>query len=31
MQEIGKRAMQEPGKSDARSHKKNLRWRIADP
>jgi hypothetical protein len=31
MQEIGKRAMQEPGKSDARNDKKNVRWRIANP
>ena len=31
MQEIGKRAMQEPGKSDARNDKKKVRWRIANP
>jgi transcriptional regulator with XRE-family HTH domain len=30
MQEIGKRAMQEPGKNDARNDKKSVRWRIAN-
>ena len=31
MQEIGKRAMQETGKSDAGNDKKQVRWRIANP
>jgi transcriptional regulator with XRE-family HTH domain len=30
MQEIGKRAMQETGKNDARNDKKSVRWRIAN-
>ena len=31
MQEIGKRTMEETGKSEARNDKKKVRWRIANP
>jgi hypothetical protein len=30
LQEIGKRAMQEPDENDAGNDKKNVRWRIAN-